>query len=110
MSGDVEREFDEMNRSAELGGGKERIDAQHRKGKLTARERIGLLLDPGTFCELDKFVTHRSADLGMDRSRPLGDGAVTGYGKIDGRLVYVYAHDFTIFGGSLGEALMKKVT
>lgn len=109
-SADVEREFDKMNRDAELGGGKERVDDQHKKGKLTARERINFLLDPGTFNELDKFVAHRSTDLGMDRSRPLGDGVVTGYGKIDGRLVYVYAHDFTIFGGSLGEALMKKVT
>ncbi len=109
-SGDVEREFDAMNRTAELGGGKERIDDQHAKGKQTARERINQLLDPGTFNELDKFVTHRSTDLGMERAKPLGDGVVTGYGKIDGRLVYVYAHDFTVFGGSLGEALMKKVT
>jgi acetyl-CoA carboxylase carboxyltransferase component len=109
-AGDVERQLDEMNRAAELGGGKERVDDQHRKGKLTARERVSLLFDPGTFNELDKFVTHRSTDLGMDRSKPLGDGVVTGYGRIDGRLVYVYAHDFTIFGGSLGEALMKKVT
>ena len=109
-SEDTEKEFVEMNRAAELGGGKERIDDQHKKGKLTARERIDLLLDQGTFNELDKFVTHRSSDLGMDKSRPLGDGVVTGYGKIDGRLVYVYAHDFTVFGGSLGEALMKKVT
>lgn len=109
-SGDVERQFDEMSRAAELGGGKDRIDDQHKKGKLTARERVDLLLDRGTFNELDKFVTHRSTDLGMDRSKPLGDGVVTGYGKIDGRLVYFYAHDFTVFGGSLGEALMKKVT
>jgi len=109
-SGDAEKSLDEMNRASELGGGKERIDDQHKKGKLTARERIDLLLDPGTFNELDKFVTHRSTDLGMERSRPLGDGAVVGYGKVDGRLVYVYAHDFTIFGGSLGEAQMKKVT
>ena len=99
-----------MNRAAELGGGKERIDEQHKKGKLTARERIALLLDPGTFNEFDKFVTHRSTDLGMDRSKPLGDGVVTGYGNVNGRLVYIYAHDFTVFGGSLGEALMKKVT
>jgi len=109
-SDDVENRFDEMNRAAELGGGKERIDEQHKKGKLTARERIALLLDPGTFNELDKFVTHRLTDPAMDRSKPLGDGVVTGYGRIDGRLVYIYAHDFTIFGGSLGEALMKKVT
>jgi acetyl-CoA carboxylase carboxyltransferase component len=104
------KDLEEMNSAAELGGGKERIDDQHRKGKLTARERIDLLLDRGTFNELDKFVTHRSTDLGMDRSKPLGDGVVVGYGKVDGRLVYVYAHDFTVFGGSLGEALMKKVT
>ena len=110
MSGDVEKELDEMNRDAELGGGKERIDEQHKKGKLTARERIALLLDPGTFNELDKFVTSRSSAPGKDRSSPLGDGVVTGYGRIDGRLAYVYAHDFTVFGGSLGEALMKKVT
>jgi len=109
-SGDLGKELDEMNRSAELGGGKGRIDDQHRKGKLTARERISLLLDSGTFNELDKFVTHRSSDLGMERSKPLGDGVVTGYGKIGGRIVYVYAHDFTVFGGSLGEALMKKET
>ena len=109
-AGDAERELGEMNRVAELGGGKERIDEQHRKGKLTARERIDLLFDPGTFNELDKFVTHRSTDLGMDRSKPHGDGVVTGYGKIDGRLAYVYSHDFTVFGGSLGEALMKKIT
>jgi len=107
---DVEGELGEMNRAAELGGGKERIDDQHKKGKLTARERIDILLDKGSFNELDKFVTHRSNDFGMERSRPLGDGAVTGYGKIDGRLVYVYAHDFTVFGGSLGEAKMKKIT
>ena len=109
MSGN-ERSLDEMNRAAELGGGQQRIDDQHKKGKLTARERIELLLDQGSFNELDKFVTHRAVDLGMDKSHPLGDGVVTGYGKINGRLVYVYAHDFTVFGGSLGEALMKKVT
>jgi acetyl-CoA carboxylase carboxyltransferase component len=107
-SEDVEKQFEEMNRVAELGGGKERIDDQHKKGKLTARERVDLLLDHGTFNELDKFVMHRSNDPTMERSRPLGDGVVTGYGKVDGRLVYVYAHDFTVFGGSLGEALMKK--
>ena len=110
MSSGDPRELDEMNRSAELGGGEQRVADQRKKGKLTARERVALLLDPGTFNELDKFVTHRSTDLGSDRLRPLGDGVVTGYGKVDGRLVYVYAHDFTVFGGSLGEALMKKET
>jgi acetyl-CoA carboxylase carboxyltransferase component len=109
-SADVEKQFDEMSKAAELGGGKERVDDQHKKGKLTARERLNLLLDQGSFNELDKFVIHRSTDLGMDRSKPLGDGVVTGYGKVGGRLVYVYAHDFTVFGGSLGEALMRKVT
>jgi acetyl-CoA carboxylase carboxyltransferase component len=109
-SSNPEKDLDEMNKAAELGGGKERIDDQHKKGKLTARERISLLLDSGSFNELDRLVTHRSTDLGMERSKPLGDGVVTGYGKIDGRLVYIYAHDFTVFGGSLGEALMKKVT
>lgn len=99
-----------MNRSAELGGGEGRIAEQHKKGKMTARERIGLLLDPDSFNELDKFVTHRSTELNMDGPKPLGDGVVTGYGKIEGRLVYVYAHDFTVFGGSLGEALVKKET
>ena len=97
-----------MNRSAELGGGEGRIAEQHKKGKMTARERIGLLLDPDSFNELDKFVTHRSTELNMDGPKPLGDGVVTGYGKIEGRLVYVYAHDFTAFGGSLVEALVKK--
>ena len=106
----AERNLEEMNRVAELGGGQQKIDDQHKKGKMTARERIGILLDQGTFNELDKFVTHRSIDLGLDRSHPLGDGVVTGYGKVDGRLVYVYAHDFTVFGGSLGEALMKKIS
>jgi hypothetical protein len=84
---------------AELGGGPDRIEAQHDKGKLTARERIELLLDPGTFVELDKFVQHRETHFGMDKKRFLGDGVVTGYGKIDGRLVYVYSQDFTVLGG-----------
>ncbi|MBI3022118.1 MAG: acyl-CoA carboxylase subunit beta [Thaumarchaeota archaeon] len=103
------KKLDEMNAIAELGGGKERVEEQHRKGKLTARERIMMLLDTGTFQELDKFVTHRSSDFGLEKSRPLGDGVVTGYGQINGRLAYVYAHDFTAFGGSLGEALVRKI-
>src|SRR5215467_14823810 len=109
-SADAESRLDEMDRTAELGGGTERIADQHKKGKQTARERINQLLDPGSFNELDKFVTHRSYDLGLEKSRPLGDGVVTGYGTVSGRLTYVYAHDFTVFGGSLGEALMKKIT
>lgn len=94
---------------AEEGGGAERRERQHREGKLSARERIELLLDEGTFEELDKFVTHRCADFGMLENRPLGDGFITGYGRIDGRLVYVFAQDFTVFGGSLSEANAQKI-
>ncbi len=95
--------------TARLGGGEERISAQHAKGKLTARERIELLLDPGTFTETGMFVTHRAVGLGMEKSHPAGDGVVTGYGKIDGRLVYVFAQDFTVIGGSVGEAHGRKI-
>ena len=94
---------------AELGGGQERIDAQHAKGKMTARERLDVLLDPASFVELDRFVTHRSSDFGLADQRVLGDGVVTGYGRIDGRLVYVFAQDFTVFGGSLSEAHAEKI-
>jgi len=95
--------------AAEAGGGPERAAAQHAKGKLTARERLALLLDPGSFVELDRFVTHRSADFGLEDQRPLGDGVVTGHGRIDGRLVYVFSQDFTVFGGSLSEAHAEKI-
>jgi propionyl-CoA carboxylase beta chain len=101
--------LEEMNQSAKLGGGEKRIEAQHKKGKLTARERIDLLLDRGTFVELDRFVTHRSTDFEMEDKVFLGDGVVTGYGKIDGRLVYVFSQDFTVFGGSLSEAHAEKI-
>jgi propionyl-CoA carboxylase beta chain len=94
---------------AEAGGGPERRERQHKEGKLSARERIELLCDEGTFEELDKFVTHRSTDFGMAEQRPAGDGFVTGYGRIDGRLVYVFAQDFTVFGGSLSEANAAKI-
>ena len=94
---------------AELGGGAERIKAQHEKGKLSARERLDALLDDGSFVELDRFVTHRSFDFGLDSQRIYGDGVVTGYGRIDGRLVYVFSQDFTVFGGSLSEAHAEKV-
>src|SRR6059036_3463709 len=94
---------------AALGGGAERIAAQHEKGKMTARERLDVLLDPGTFVELNKFVEHRCVDLGMANQRVPGDGVVTGYGRIDGRLVYVFAQDFTVFGGSLSEAHAEKI-
>ena len=94
-----------------LGGGKDRIDAQHQKGKLTARERIDLLVDPGTFTEIDRFVTHRCRDFGMDseKNQILGDGVVTGSARIDGRPVYLYAQDFTVFGGSLSETHAAKI-
>jgi propionyl-CoA carboxylase beta chain len=95
--------------ASEEGGGSERIEQQHAKGKLTARERVDLLLDPGSFVELDRFVTHRSTDFGLADKRILGDGVVTGYGRIDGRLVYVFSQDFTVFGGSLAEAHAEKI-
>src|SRR6059058_3534547 len=94
---------------SELGGGAERIKVQHEKGKMTARERLDALLDPGTFVELDRFVTHRSSDFGLADEKYLGDGVVTGYGRIEGRLVYVFAQDFTVFGGSLSEAHAEKI-
>ena len=98
-----------MRALALAGGGKERIDAQHAKGKLTARERLDFLLDEGSFVELDRFVAHRSTDFGMEEQRILGDGVVTGHGLIDGRPVYVYSQDFTVFGGSLSETHAEKI-
>ena len=102
-------ELQDLKAAAMLGGGLKRIEAQHKKGKLTARERLDLLLDPGTFNELDMFVTHRSTDFGLDEQRIPGDGVVTGYGQIEGRLVYVFSQDFTVFGGSLSEAHAEKI-
>ena len=99
----------ELNRQAELGGGEERRERQHRAGKLTARERLDLLLDPGSFFEIDKLVTHQCRDFGMEQSRIPGDGVVTGYGHIDGRKVFVFAQDFTVFGGSLSGAYASKI-
>ncbi len=99
----------ELRTQARLGGGQRRIDAQHAKGKLTARERLDLLLDPGTFVEIDQFVTHRSTEFGLAGEKYFGDGVVTGYGRIDGRLVYVFSQDFTVFGGSLSEAHGEKI-
>ena len=94
---------------AKQGGGEKRIEAQHSKNKLTARERIHFLMDEGTFEEIGMFVTHRSSNFGLDKNKPLGDGVVTGYGKINGRLTYVFAQDFTIMGGSLAEAHAEKI-
>ncbi len=98
-----------MREQAQLGGGEARIRRQHDKGKYTARERLELLLDKGSFRELDPFVTHRSRNFGMEKNRPLGDGVVTGYGTVDGRLIYVFSQDFTVFGGSLSETVAEKV-
>ncbi len=94
---------------AEQGGGPERVAQQHKKGKLSARERLDLLLDPGSFVELDRFVTHRCTDFGLADQRFPGDGVVTGHGRIDGRLVYVFSQDFTVFGGSLSETFAEKI-
>lgn len=101
--------LEEMRERALLGGGEARIERQHEAGKLTARERIHELFDPGTFFEIDKFVTHRCTDFGMQDQKFLGDGLVTGYGKIDGRQAFVFAQDFTVFGGSLSGAFAEKI-
>ncbi len=98
-----------MREEALLGGGEKRVKDQHEKGKLTARERINLLLDEGSFTEIGGFVTHRCTHFGMDKKKFLGDGVVTGYGTVDGRLVYVFAQDFTVVGGTLGHAFAEKV-
>ena len=100
--------LEELNRKAEKGGGDARIEKQHSVGKLTARERIDLLLEKGSFIELDKLVTHRCTDFGMEKQKFAGDGVVTGYGMIGKRLVYVFAQDFTVFGGALSETHAKK--
>lgn len=105
----IRKELEKRRAEASLGGGQERIDKQHKDGKLTARERIDLLLDPGTFMELDRFVTHRCHDFGMENKKFWGDGVVTGYGKVNGRLVYVFSQDFTVFGGALGMAFAEKI-
>ena len=94
---------------SEMGGGEARLQAQHDKGKLSARERLDLLLDEGSFVELDRFVVHRSSDFGLDQQKYYGDGVITGHGKIDGRLVYVFSQDFTVFGGSLSETFAEKI-
>ena len=103
------KERDEKRARARLGGGQDRIDAQHAKGKLTARERLELLLDKGSFEEFDMFVAHRCHDFGLEKNKIPGDGVVTGVGKIDGRQVFVFSQDFTVFGGSLSEAHAEKI-
>jgi propionyl-CoA carboxylase beta chain len=106
---DILGRLEEKRSAARAGGGKQRIEAQHRRGKLTARERLELLLDPGSFEEWDMFVEHRSHDFGIDAHKIPGDGVVTGYGTVNGRLVFVFSQDFTVFGGSLSEAHAEKI-
>jgi len=106
---EIIRKLEEKRQLATLGGGKARIEAQHKKGKLTARERIELLLDPGSFEEWDMFVEHRCSDFGMEKQTPPGDGVVTGYGTVNGRLIFVFSQDFTVFGGSLSESHAEKI-
>ena len=103
------KELLEMRAKARLGGGEKRIEKQHAQGKMTARERLAMLLDEGSFEEIDMFVTHRCTNFGMDKDHPLTDGVVTGYGTIDGRMVYVFAQDFTVSGGSLSEMHAAKI-
>jgi len=105
----MKEELDRRNREALLGGGKDRIEKQHAAGKLTARERIELLLDNGTFVELDRFVTHRCRNFGMENRKFLGDGVITGYGKVNERLAFVFAQDFTVFGGTLSLTVAEKI-
>ncbi len=106
---DILQELEERREQARQGGGERRIEAQHAKGKLTARERIELLLDEDSFEEFDMFVAHRCTDFGMEKQRPSGDGVITGWGTINGRMVYVYSQDFTVFGGSLSETHAQKI-
>ena len=101
--------LEELRRQAQLGGGEKRLEAQHERGKLSARERLDLLLDEDSFVELDRFVTHRTTGFGLENKKFLGDGVVTGYGTVHGRLVYVFSQDFTVFGGSLSETHAEKI-
>ena len=101
--------LEQLERESLKGGGEKRIKAQHDKGKLTARERINLLIDEGSFVEIDRFVVHRSKDFGLDKQQILGDGVITGYGFVEGRKVFVFSQDFTVFGGSLSESFAEKI-
>src|SRR3989440_9889605 len=106
---DILRRLDEKRRAPRAAGARRRVKAQHERGKLTARERLDVLVDPGSFEEWDMFVEHRSQDFGMAEQKIPGDGVVTGYGTINGRLVFVFSQDFTVFGGSLSEAHAEKI-
>ena len=104
MSESALTRLEEKEVQAHQGGGPERVKRQHDRGKMTARERLEILFDPGTFFELDAFRAHRATGFGLERKRPLGDGVVTGWGEVEGRLTYAFAQDFTVLGGSVGEA------
>src|SRR5690349_11245469 len=106
---EILQELEKRRARARLGGGEARIDAQHKRGKLTARERLEVLLDPGSFEEYDMFVEHRNTDFGMAEQKIPGDGVVTGHGTINGRLVFVFSQDFTVFGGALSETFAEKI-
>ena len=106
---DILQQLEDRREKARLGGGQRRIDSQHKKGKLTARERVELLLDEGSFEEFDMFKAHRCTEFGMEADKPAGDGVITGWGTINGRLVYVFSQDFTVFGGSLSETNAEKI-
>ena len=101
--------FKSIKQEAMMGGGQARIDKQHKNHKLTARERIELLFDKGTFMEYDKFVTHRCTDFGMEKQKMYGDGVITGQGRINGKTVFAYSQDFTVFGGSLSKTMSEKI-
>ena len=107
---EIVEQLEEKRALARLGGGQHRIDAQHKRGKLTARERIDVLFDPDSFEEWDMFVEHRCIDFGMEKVQIPGDGVVTGYGTVNGRPVFVFSQDFTVFGGSLSEAHAEKIS
>ena len=107
---DILQTLDARRAAAKHGGGEQRIEAQHKRGKLTARERIEILLDKGSFEEFDMFVEHRSIEFGMEKSKVPGDGVVTGWGTVNGRKIFMFAKDFTVFGGSLSETHALKIT
>src|SRR5258708_16881192 len=107
---DIRENLERRRASARVGGGERRIEAQHRRGKLTARERLELLMDKSSFEEFDMFVEHRATDFGMDKTKVSGDGVVTGWGTVNGRTVFAFAKDFTVFGGSLSETHAQKIT
>ena len=106
---ETNQKLEDMRLKAVQGGGHRRIESQHKKGKLTARERIDILVDEGSFEEWDMFVEHRAVDFGMNNKKILGDGVVTGVGKVNGRTVFIFSQDFTVFGGSLSESHAKKI-